>query len=153
MVPIFSQDNTCPDLLCVNLSLYTGLSPVSPDFPDRSTTLKLLSPSLAATEGFDFFPSRVLDFSSPLAWYTYGFSGYLLGFPFRYHGITARLPAPMLSQVTTPFIASSCKASAMCAYSLDHITQVTIGSTYSMILSLSQSNLFRILTQWLQQYR
>ena len=53
---MFSQDNTCPDLLEYNKDRFRvrGYHPVSPDFPDRST----ITPS-----SLGLIPGR-----SPLLW-------------------------------------------------------------------------------------
>ena len=74
--PIFSQDNTCPDLLIASLVpqkrfRVRGYHPVSPDFPDCSTRcvegFRAGPRSLAATKGIsvDFFSSGYLDVSVP----------------------------------------------------------------------------------------
>ena len=72
---MFSQDNSCPDLLYVNLVprmcfRVRGYHPLLPDFPDRSTNtsaidLQAAPLSLAATKGIsvDFFSSGYLDVS------------------------------------------------------------------------------------------
>ncbi len=72
---MFSQDNTCPDLLVASLVPQRGFRvrgyhPLLPDFPDRSTnqadiTCRLLpgrSPLLWESQ-FDFFSSGYLDVS------------------------------------------------------------------------------------------
>ena len=72
--PIFRQDITCPALLVARsvpqVSFRVrGYHPLSPDFPDRSTSAnRSANPlSLAATQGIsvDFFSSGYLDVSVP----------------------------------------------------------------------------------------
>ena len=72
---MFSQDNTCPDLLVASSVPQRGFRvrgyhPLLPDFPDRSTNqrcyhLQAAPRSLAATVGIsvDFFSSGYLDVS------------------------------------------------------------------------------------------
>jgi hypothetical protein len=105
-----------------------------------STNCSACPLSLAATEGisFDFFSSGYLDVSVPRVCFLHlciqcKIPNKLGGFP---HSdivgsmLVYQLPHTFrrLLRPSSPPVA---KASAMCAYSLDHITQVTIGSTYS----------------------
>ena len=70
---MFSQDITCPDLLVSSTTPFRvrGYHPVSPDFPDCSTScvedFRAGPRSLAATKGIsvDFFSSGYLDVSVP----------------------------------------------------------------------------------------
>jgi hypothetical protein len=70
---MFNQDNTCPDLLESPTTPFRvrGYHPVSPDFPDCSTSnvegFRAGPRSLAATKGIsvDFFSSGYLDVSVP----------------------------------------------------------------------------------------
>ena len=121
--PIFSQDNTCPDLLdfTVNKILDTGLSPtmatLSRVFSYLHYSLRAVPRPLAATKGIsiDFFSSGYLDVSvprvclfnlciqlkiRPKSWVS----------PFRDLRVKGCLPPHRsLSQATTSFIASSCQ--------------------------------------------
>ena len=68
--PIFRQDFTCPALLNASIvASHTGLSPISPNFPDGSAhNAGSAGPrSLAATRGvsIDFLSSGYLDVSVP----------------------------------------------------------------------------------------
>ncbi len=120
--PMFSQDNTCPDLLDFILSAVscTGLSPciakLSRIFHYNTKDLRANPRSLAATKGIsvDFFSSGYLDVSVPRVrllhlciqcrippkrWVS----------PFGHSRIKACLPAPRdFSQAPTSFIASNC---------------------------------------------
>ena len=79
---MFRQDFTCPALLkdLRNLS-HTGLSPISPDFPDRSATItkttglfRVRSPLLAESQLMSFPPGTEMFQFPGFASYTYGFS-------------------------------------------------------------------------------
>ena len=139
---MFSQDNSCPDLLYASLVpqmcfRVRGYHPLLPDFPDCSTntsaiTCRAAPLSLAATKGIsvDFFSSGYLDVSVPLVrslhlciqckdTCLYGWVS-----PFGNLRIKVCLPTPRsLSQATRPSSPLTAKASTVCAYSLDHIAQ------------------------------
>ena len=133
--PIFRQDFTCPALLNTSYrASYTGLSPISLNFPDDSIhTQGSAGPrSLAATRGvsIDFLSSGYLDVSVPqVCSYNPMYSGnkylfypaiedpegltiteYQVGCPIRRSRDQSLFSAPpSLSQSITSFIASYCQ--------------------------------------------
>ena len=136
--PIFSQDNTCPDLLdfTVKHALCTGLSPCIAPLPKgfhyTLNSLRAVPRSLAATEGIsiDFFSSGYLDVSVPrvrLSIPMYSVKRYPQAGGFPHSDMSGsksvcRLPEPFrrLQRPSSPLTA---KASTVHAYSLDHITR------------------------------
>ena len=153
---MFRQGFSCPALLVANLVPQTvfrvrGYHPVSPDFPDRSTRpfakdCKAVSRSLAATKeiSVDFFSSRYLDVSVPWVRLKYLCIQYLITvknswvFPFGNPRIKAYYQLPeAYRRFSRPSSPSTAKASALCAYSLGHIT--SNNSHYSILVF---SNLF-----------
>ena len=136
--PMFSQDNTCPDLLDFTIWAisYTGLSPstvkLSSLFYYSSSSLRAVPRSLAATQGIsvDFFSSGYLDVSVPRvrsckpmdsATSTCLTTG---GFPHSEilgSKSVCRLPEAY-RRLLRPSSPLTAKASTVCAYSLDHIT-------------------------------
>ena len=122
--PIFSQDNTCPDLLDFTKSkiLDTGLSPtmatLSSAFSYLSSCLRANPRSLAATKGIsvDFFSYGYLDVSVPRVRLLHLWIQCRIPIcdrwvsPFGHLRINACLSTPRsFSQTTTSFIASSCQ--------------------------------------------
>ena len=126
--PMFRQDFTCPALLKDLSALsHTGLSPISPDFPDRSANfiqgtglLRVRSPLLAESLLMSFPPGTEMFQFPGFASYTYVFSvGSPCGgvSPFGYLWIKAcsRLPITFRS-VPRPSSPPGAKASTECPF-------------------------------------
>src|SRR6185312_1471823 len=112
-----------------------------PDFPDCSTTtypitatglLPVRSPLLGESRLISFPPATEMFQFAGFASSTYGFSaGYLLPGGFPHSEIAGSKLVCQLAdayrRLPRPSSPSTAKASAMCAYSLDHITPRSLG--------------------------
>ena len=112
-----------------------------PDFPDCSTTahpitatglLPVRSPLLGESRLISFPPATEMFQFAGFASSTYGFSaGYLLPGGFPHSEIAGSKVVCHLAdayrRLPRPSSPSTAKASAMCAYSLDHITPRSLG--------------------------
>ena len=118
-----------------------GYHPLWPDFPDRSTNthpitttglVPVRSPLLRESRLISFPPATEMFQFAGFASNTYGFSaGYLLrgGFPhsdIAGSKLVCQLP-DAYRRLPRPSSPSTAKASAICAYSLDHITPRSLG--------------------------
>src|SRR5215475_4282833 len=114
-----------------------------PDFPDCSTTahpitttglLPVRSPLLGESRLISFPPATEMFQFAGFASNTYGFSaGYLLPGGFPHSEIAGSKVVCHLAdayrRLPRPSSPSTAKASAICAYSLDHITPRSLGYT------------------------
>ena len=139
---MFRQDFTCPALLKNFWSLsHTGLSPMLPDFPDRSATqpkttglFRVRSPLLAESLLMSFPPGTEMfqfpGFAS--IYYVFIYRSPCGGVaPFGYPRINAcsRLPMAFRS-VPRPSSPPGAKASTECPYrALDHAMNLIIASS------------------------
>jgi hypothetical protein len=118
-----------------------GYHPLWPDFPDCSTNthpitatglVPFRSPLLRESRLISFPPATEMFQFAGFASSTYGFSaGYLLrgGFPHS-EIVGSKLVCQLADayrRLPRPSSPSTAKASAMCAYSLDHITPRSLG--------------------------
>ena|SRR5579883_2911670 len=118
-----------------------GCHPLWPDFPDRSTNahpiaatglVPVRSPLLRESRLISFPPGTEMFQFPGFASNAYGFSaGYLLrgGFPhsdIAGSKLVCQLP-DAYRRLPRPSSPSTAKASAVCAYSLDHITPRSLG--------------------------
>src|ERR1043165_8924523 len=118
-----------------------GYHPLRPDFPDCSTNTHQLtltglvpvrSPLLRESRLISFPPATEMFQFAGFASNTYGFSaGYLLRGGFPHSEIAGSKLVCQLAdayrRLPRPSSPSTAKASAICAYSLDHITPRSLG--------------------------
>jgi hypothetical protein len=128
--------------LVIDLSFRVrGYHPLRPDFPDCSTNSRRLTPTglvpvrsplLGESRLISFPPVTEMFQFTGFASHTYVFSmGYLLRGGFPHSEIAGSKLVCQLAdtyrRLPRPSSPSTAKASTICAYSLDHITQRSLG--------------------------
>src|SRR5882672_8278660 len=132
--------------LVINLSFRVrGYHPLRPDFPDCSTNSRRLTPTgLVPVRSPLLRESRLISIPpvtemfqfTGFASHTYVFSvGYLLRGGFPHSEIAGSKLVCQLAdtyrRLPRPSSPSTAKASTICAYSLDHITQRSLGHMFA----------------------